>query len=104
MARSLHPSPNPNRYRRDVAVRVLAAVIGGYVLANVTAIILSFLLPMPASSALMTSLLLSFAIYAAVLLWVFSVKSVHHAWLGLAVPCVLLGALAVLIKLLEMGR
>lgn len=91
--------PSPNRYRREVAVRVLAAVIGGYMLANVVAIILSFLLPMSSGSAVMTSLLMSFAIYTAVVLWVFSVKSIHRAWLGLAVPSVLLGALAALIKL-----
>ena len=107
MVRSIYPSlnrtPNPNRYRREIAVRVLAAVLGGYVLANVVAVIIPFLVPLSTSSAVMTSLLLSFAIYTAAVLWVFSVKSVHRAWLGLAVPSVLLGALAALIKLMEVA-
>lgn len=103
MARSAQPSHNLNRYRRKIALRVLAAVFGGYALANVVAIILSFLLPMSTSNAVMTSLLLSFAIYTAAVLWVFSVKSVHKAWLGLVVPSVVLGALAALIKLMEMA-
>lgn len=103
MARSSQPSHNLNRYRREIALRVLAAVFGGYALANVVAVILSFLLPMSTSNAVMTSLLLSFAIYTAAVLWVFSVKSVHKAWLGLAVPGVVLGALAALIKLMEMA-
>lgn len=102
MTRStLQLSQATNRYRWQIVSRILAATVGGYAVANISAILLSFILPMSRSEAVMTSLLLSFAIYTLAILWVFAVKSVLKAWLGLVIPSVLLGALALLVKLVE---
>lgn len=87
-----------NRYRWQIALRVLIAISGGYALANITAILLSYLLPMPKSDAVMSGILLSFAIYAGAIMWVFAVRSVHKAWLGLVAPSLVLGALALVLK------
>lgn len=81
-----------------IALRVFVAIIGGYALANITAILLSYLLPMPKSDAVMTGILLSFAIYAGVIMWVFAVRSVRKACAGLIVPTLVLGAIALLLK------
>ena len=88
-----------NRYRWEIAFRALAAIFGGYALANISGILLSFLLPMPKSDAVMTGILLSFALYTGAIMWVFAVRSVHKAWLGLAVPSLILGAIALAMKL-----
>lgn len=88
-----------NHYRWEIAFRTLAAILGGYALANVSGILLSFLLPMPKSDAVMTGILLSFAIYTGAIMWVFAVRSVHKAWLGLTIPSLILGAIALVMKL-----
>jgi hypothetical protein len=81
-----------------VAARVLVAIVLGYALANSTAILLTYILPIPRSDAVMTSLLVSFAIYAAAVLWVFSVRSLHSAWIGLALPTLILAAISAILK------
>jgi len=91
-------STSDNRYRWQIALRVAVAILGGYALANIAAITLSYLLPMPKGDAVMTGMLLSFAIYIGAIMWVFAVRSVHKAWLGLVVPSLVLGALALLLK------
>ncbi len=88
-----------NRYRWQIALRVIVAIIGGYLLANISAILLSYLLPMPKSDAVMTGILLSFAIYAGAIMWVFAVRSIKKACVGLLVPSLILGAVALLLKL-----
>lgn len=88
-----------NRYSWQIALRVIVAIIGGYLLANISAILLSYLLPMPKSDAVMTGILLSFAIYAGAIMWVFAVRSMKKACVGLLVPSLILGAVALLLKL-----
>lgn len=91
-------SNNESHYRWQIAFRVFVAILGGYALANIAGILLSYLLPMPKSDAVMTGILLSFAIYTGAIMWVFAVQSLHKALLGLVVPSLLLGALALLLK------
>lgn len=91
-------SNTDNRYRWQIALRVAVAIIGGYALANIAAILLSYLLPMPKSDAVMTGILMSFAIYTGAIIWVFAVRSVKKAWLGLVAPSLVLGALALILK------
>ena len=90
-------SKNKYHHRKQVTLRVVIAILGGYMLANVASIFLSYLLPMPKSDAVMTGLLLSFAIYAAAIMWVFAVRSFHKAWIGLAVPSLVLGIINLLL-------
>ena len=83
-------SPKQNDKTLSIIIsRGIAAIIGGYVLANLVVILLSYWLPMPQPERVMTSMLGSFAIYAAAIMWVFSTKTATKAWAGLIVPCVI---------------
>ncbi|WP_426702763.1 DUF3649 domain-containing protein [Rhodanobacter sp. Col0626] len=64
----------------DVAARALAAAVGGYLIAALTTALLPRLLPMPRSEAVITATLLSFPIYAAVVLWAFAAARVARVW------------------------
>lgn len=96
--KKMHPDTHSS-YRWQIAFRAFVAILGGYALANISAILLSYLLPMPKSDAVMTGVLLSFSIYTGAIMWVFAVRSLHKAWLGLVAPSLFLGAAALLIKL-----
>ncbi|MEM9595562.1 MAG: iron transporter [Acidobacteriota bacterium] len=69
--------------RWHVASRVLAAAVPGFVLTNTASILLSFLLPGDKVSAVATATVLSYALYGAVILWIFSVERLRTIWLGL---------------------
>ncbi|MEW5056868.1 MAG: DUF3649 domain-containing protein [Cycloclasticus sp.] len=77
--------------------RVMAATFGGYLLANVAAITLSYLLPHLFSSSRADGVMLAsfvcFFIYAAAVIWVFTARTVGRAWLGLLLPSLVCGAL-----------
>ncbi len=66
--------------------RVMAAIVGGYLLANLAAILLSYILPMQQADAVLTGMLLSFLVYAGAVLWVFAAKTAWLAWIGLMTP------------------
>lgn len=67
--------------------RSFAAIVGGYVLSNLVAIFISYLLPMSVVDSVLMSLQLSFLLYSFVIIWVFSVKTATKAWLGLVIAC-----------------
>ena len=73
------------RYRLMVASRILAAVIGGYALTAALSVLLALLLPVSRSEATLAATMLSFILYAVVVLWVFATSSATRAWLGLLV-------------------
>lgn len=77
-----------------VASRIVAAIVGGYALANAVGVLLTRTLPMPLADAVLTATLASFALYAAAVLWVFAARSARLAWLGLLVPAGVCGLLA----------
>ncbi|MCB5185766.1 DUF3649 domain-containing protein [Methylobacillus gramineus] len=81
------------RYRWMVASRILAAVVVGYALASAISILLALIWPIPKAEAVLASTMLSFAIYAAVVLWVFATKSVLRAWIGLLIPLAIISLL-----------
>ena len=75
------------RYRSAVAARVLLAAFGGYGVA-----------------ALATATLLSFAILAGAVVWVFAARTLTRAAIGLGLPLALLGlGLWVALSLNPMG-
>ena len=80
-------------YRWAVASRVCAAALGGYALTSVLTIALALLWPLPKGQALLASTLLSFTLYAGAVIWVFSVRSLLRAWLGMLLPALLIGLL-----------
>lgn len=72
-------------------IRIVAAVLGGYALANLLPLTLVGLLPMGRADAVMTALLLSFAVYVGAILWAFSTRSPLRAWVGLLLLTALVG-------------
>ncbi|WP_343293341.1 DUF3649 domain-containing protein [Vandammella animalimorsus] len=76
--------------------RVVAAIIGGYVLAALVSIAAAAL-PMPKTEGVMTGTLLSFLVYACAVVWVFAARSALRAWGGLLAAALPLLALAWLV-------
>lgn len=92
-----------NKQTLALSSRVFAAIIGGYVLAHLIAIVVSDLLmdsqvPNSQASGVMVGMQLSYLIYAAVVMWVFAVKKLREVWIGLLVSCLLCGALLLALK------
>jgi hypothetical protein len=84
--------PAGRRYRLSVAARVLAALPGGYVLGSLTAALLALTLPLSRDEAVQAGALVSLAVYPATVLWVFSARTALRAWLGIALPGIMMGA------------
>lgn len=94
MSRPLRPATR-SAGRLGVASRVLAACVGGYAVASLLATVLALAAPRlwggSRADGVLLATLLSFAVYAAIALWVFCARSAARAWLGLGVaaaPCV----------------
>jgi len=79
-------------YRLAVTSRALAAIFAGYLLASVASICLAQWLPMPRAEAVVLSMMLSFLVYLAAIIWCFACRSALQAWVGVLAPCALLGA------------
>lgn len=62
--------------------RIIAALLGGYVLAALSSVAV-LALPMPKPQAVIAGMLASFLVYAGAVIWVFAVRNAWHAWLGL---------------------
>lgn len=71
----------------SVLSRSIAAIVGGYVLSNLLAVLISYLLPMQTADSVLLSLQLSFLFYSIVIIFVFSTKTAGKAWLGLLIAC-----------------
>jgi hypothetical protein len=82
----------PASYRWAVASRVLAAVLGGYVLAALSSVCMAWLLPMARGEAVVSAMMLSFLVYLVAVLWCFACRTAGRAWLGLAMPALALAA------------
>lgn len=73
------------RYRWMVASRVLAAVVGAYALTSSALVLLALLWPLPQAEAVAASTMLSFLLYALIIIWIFTVKRLKTVWLGLII-------------------
>lgn len=67
------------RYRSGIAVRCLAALLAGYVLASAGTALLSAVLPFDRIERVFTGTLLSFALWTGAALYAFAVKSAWRA-------------------------
>ncbi|MDO9401546.1 MAG: DUF3649 domain-containing protein [Polaromonas sp.] len=76
------------RHRLGVASRALAAILGGYGVAALSAAALAVCLPfasgMARSEAALTGTLASFIVFALAVMWVFAARTAVRAWSGLA--------------------
>lgn len=82
-----------NSYRLAVASRALAAIVGGYVLTALGTAALAVFLLMPRAEATLTATMLSFAIYACIVLWAFAIRTAWRAWAGIVLTALALNAL-----------
>lgn len=82
------------RCRVAVLSRVLAAVIGGYLLVTLFTACLTLFLPLivsqPRGETVLAATLPAFLILCVAVVWVFAARSAWRAWLGLSVTCLLL--------------
>jgi magnesium-transporting ATPase (P-type) len=78
--------------RWSVFARVMAAIIGAYVLTLLSIAVLALVLPMSRAESVLLSMLLSFLIYACAVLWVFATRSAWRAWCGMLLPSLLMAA------------
>lgn len=78
----------------SIALRVLAAVLGGYALAAAFATLLAFTLPLTRIDAVLVGLVTSFIAYTAAALWCFATKKLWKAWAGTMLPAGLFAAIA----------
>lgn len=77
--------------RRSVISRIAAAVLGGYAVTSLAVACLARTLPLPPAEASIAATLLSFGLYATVILVVFAARSAGKAWLYLLLASTLLG-------------
>lgn len=73
--------------------RIVAALFGGYALAALASVA-AVALPVSGSEAVLTGMLVSFAVYAGAVIWVFAVRSAWRAWAGLVVAALPMGLAA----------
>jgi len=82
--------PDSLRMRFGVLARTVAAVVGGYLLAALTAALMSLHLPMARVDAVMTGTMTALVVFPAAVMWSFAARTALRAWIGLAVPVGLL--------------
>lgn len=70
------------RYKTEAEVisRTLAAILVGYLLTAVMTALLAVSLPLEKVDAVLVATMLSFAFYAAAVMWAFSVKRWWRSW------------------------
>lgn len=97
MRTAVNPAtPSLARYRWAVCSRTLAGLVGGYALSACFAAALGLVLArwttQPRVDAVTWSTMLSFVVMAIAVLWAFGCRSALRAWVGIAVPGAVLGA------------
>ena len=83
----------PLSYRLAVTSRSIAALLGGYLLASLGCIGISLLAPMEKVDAVLSGMMLSFVFYLLAFIWCFACRSASRAWIGVLVPCLVLGGI-----------
>ncbi|BDR08689.1 DUF3649 domain-containing protein [Comamonas thiooxydans] len=76
----------------SVLSRLLAAVLGGYLLASALAVFLATVLPASRAEAVLAGMLWSFALHVLAVIWAFSPVSPGRVWLGLLLPAAVMAA------------
>lgn len=92
---AVRPKPEDEglRYRLAVASRSLAAMAGGYLLANLFVLAFRAQVPMEPRDAGQLALMLSFVVFALAAIWAFATRDAWRAWIGILVPVALCAAL-----------
>lgn len=77
--------------------RTAAALLGGYALTCASVIFLGAVLPLPKSQAILAASLTSFAVYTAVIVWVFATPNLKRIWWVLVIASLVLTGAGVLL-------
>lgn len=93
--RQIQDDKKQKGYRLSVLSRVVAAAVGGYVLALVASIVLAAFMPGNRADGVLWAMQLSFAVYTLAVIWVFAARTATRAWIGLFIPIVFLSIWAV---------
>lgn len=96
-ARAAAPAPDLKSYRRQIAARAVAALLGGYALGSATAACLGAALAalgMARLDAVMAATMLGYVLMAGAAIWAFSCASARRACWGIAAPALALLPLA----------
>ncbi|MBB6245490.1 hypothetical protein [Rhodanobacter sp. A1T4] len=67
-------------YRLAVASRIIAALVGGYLVAYASAALLTVVLPMSRINRVVTASLLSFVVWTVVAIGVFAARNAWRCW------------------------
>lgn len=81
-----------------VLSRSVAAIGGGYALASTTCLLMALALPLPRSQAVLIGMMSGIVVCACAALWAFAVRSAWKAWAGIALPALLMYAVAALLQ------
>ncbi|MEO0367265.1 MAG: hypothetical protein AAF197_00610 [Pseudomonadota bacterium] len=74
-----------------VASRVFAATIPAYLLTNTIGVLLTFVLVTEKTTGVALATIMSFAIYTAIIIWIFSVDKLKTVWWGLTLAILFTG-------------
>ncbi|MDQ9019824.1 hypothetical protein RFI02_01745 [Acinetobacter sichuanensis] len=77
-------------YRIMIFYRFILAILGGYILASLSAILIAQTFAEYRSSAAMAATLIAFSLHCAVFIWVFIVNKTLKATLGIFLPILIL--------------
>ena len=82
------------RYRANVAIRTLAATVGGYLVAALTAAMLARTLPLPRVEAVTIGTMLAYLVVPGVAVWAFLARGPWRALAGVVGVAALLALVA----------
>lgn len=74
----------------NITCRVLIGLVGGYVFSTLSAILIALFLPSDDINSIITGLMLSFIIYTATVIFVFSAKTTLRSAFGVFTPCIVM--------------
>ncbi len=84
----------PVAYRLAVTSRVLAAVVGGYLMASLAAVCLALWMPVSRADAVITGMMSSFVFYLLAVIWCFACRTAGRAWFGVMLASAMFATLA----------
>lgn len=82
-----------------VIARVIAALLGGYILASLSTIALTLALPIDRSEAALTGIMAGFVVYVGAVMWAFAASSAWRACTGLLAPTFVLAGTIMWLRL-----
>lgn len=80
----------PITYRLMILYRFILALIGGYILSSLSAIVIAQYFAEYRTSAAMAATLIGFSLHCSAFIWVFMVNSTLKSTLGILIPTALL--------------